>query len=87
MSWLDPCRCALLGHVFVDRDKSKRALNLWDFTFHDDKELVDKLGRKNAWELRAKPDAVLGEKEERIVRCSLPMPLHSAAPILSALLL
>ena len=50
------------------RDKSKRAINLSDFTFHDDKATIDKLGRKNAWELRAKAGAVLGEKEEKIVR-------------------
>jgi len=26
------------------RDKSKRSINLWDFTFHDDKATIEKLG-------------------------------------------
>ena len=58
------------------RDKSKRAINLADFTYHDDTATIEKLGRKNAWELRAKAGAVLGEKEEKIVRHAVPVTTH-----------
>jgi hypothetical protein len=30
------------------RDKSKRSINLWDFTFHDDKATIEKLGANTA---------------------------------------
>ena len=62
--------------MWCSRDKSKRAINLADFTYHDDTATIDKLGRKNAWELRAKDGAVLGEKEEKIVRHAAPVPIQ-----------
>ena len=63
-----------MGFLLRFRDKSRRAVNLCDFTYHDDKATLEKLGRKNAWELRAKAGAVLGEKEERIVRLAVAAP-------------
>ena len=43
--------CAVLCCVVLSsliRDKSKRSINLWDFTFHDDKATIEKLGANTA---------------------------------------
>ena len=74
---------SLYAGLVLIRDKSKRAIDLSDFTYHDDKATIDKLGRKNAWELRAKASAVLGEKEEKIVRHA---PTNKIASVLRHLL-
>jgi hypothetical protein len=39
--------CAMVCYGLLSsliRDKSKRSINLWDFTFHDDKATIEKLG-------------------------------------------
>lgn len=59
-----------LDETEASTDKPKRKIDLGDWVYDDSKAVLKKLGRKNGWELKAKPGVKFGKGEEDVMECA-----------------